>query len=107
MNTICIKTNNNNAINYLLEKLKKYNFNDISFTCRKFKIFQNLFLHYKGSDLKKFVYNISNLLTSLVIDIYEDDIIKRIIDFLNPYQGLYIYIYQYIRVIYSERQNVS
>ncbi len=79
MNTICIKTNNNNAINYLLEKLKKYDFNDISFSCRKFKVFHNLFLHYKGSDFKKFICNISSLLTSLIIDIYEDDIIKKII----------------------------
>ena len=63
MNTICIKTNNNNAINYLLEKLKKYDFNDISFSCRKFKVFHNLFLHYKGFNtieqkeiLQKFKY---------------------------------------------------
>ncbi len=83
MKTICIKTNNDNAINYLLENLKISKFPDVSFSCRKFKIFQNLFIHYKGSNFNQFKYDIAILLTSLILNIYEDTIVKKII--LNNY----------------------
>lgn len=79
MNTICIKTNNDNALDYLLKKIKSLNFPNISYSCKKFKVFQNFFIHYKGSNYKLFLCTISKLLSCLVLDIYEDDIVKKII----------------------------
>lgn len=79
MNTICIKTNNDNALDYLLKKIKSLNLPNVSYSCKKFKVFQNFFIHYKGSNYKLFLCTISKLLSCLVLDIYEDDIVKKII----------------------------
>lgn len=75
MKTICIKTNNDNALDYLLKNIR--NLPNVSFSCKKFKVFQNFFIHYKGSDSKIFLCDISELLSSLVLDIYEDNIVKK------------------------------
>lgn len=79
MKTICIKTNNENAIEYLLKMLKDYNLEDVYFSCKKFKSFKNLFIHYKGSNLRIFLFNISEILSFLVLELYEKDIVTRIL----------------------------
>ena len=79
MKTICIKTNNENAINYLLKTLKKINLQDVHFSYKEFKIFKNIFIHYKGSNLNIFLFKISDILSSLVLEIYEKDIANRIL----------------------------
>jgi len=79
MKTICIKTNNENAIEYLLKMLKDYNLEDVYFSCKKFKSFKNLFIHYKGSNLKFFLFNISEILSFLILELYEKDIVSRIL----------------------------
>ena len=79
MKTVCIKTNNQNAIDYLLKTLKKCNLKDVYFSCKNFKIFTNIFIHYKGSNLNIFLFNISEILSSLVLDVYENDIAYRIL----------------------------
>lgn len=79
MKTLCIKTNNLKAINYLLENLKKLELNDVCFSCHKFKVYHNIIIHYKGKDLKLFLSTISNLLVFLVLDLFEDIIIRKIL----------------------------
>ena len=79
MKTICIKTNNESVINYLLENLENLNLKDVCFSCKNFKIFKNFFIHYKGQDLDLFLCDISDILTSLVLDFYEDVIAKNLI----------------------------
>ena len=77
MKTICIKTNNENAIEYLLKMLKNYNLEDVYFSCKKFKSFKNLFIHYKGSNLKFFLFNISEILSFLIFICIFDNIRLR------------------------------
>ena len=79
MKTICIKTNNKNVIDYLLSQLKNLKLQDVYFSCKKFKVFKNIIIHYKGSNLKLFLYNITEILSSLIFNFYEIDIAKRII----------------------------
>lgn len=79
MKTICIKTNNKNVIDYLLSQLKNLKLQDVYFSCKKFKVFSNIFIHYKGSNLKLFLYNITEIFSSLIFNFYEIDIAKRII----------------------------
>lgn len=79
MKTICIKTNNKNVIDYLLSQFKNIKLQDVYFSCKKFKIFSNIFIHYKGSNLKLFLYNITEIFSSLIFNFYEIDIAKRII----------------------------
>ena len=79
MKTVCIKTNNCKAINYLLENLKKLELDEVYFSCHKFKVYNNIIIHYKGKNLELFLSTIANLLVFLVLDIFEDSIIKKIL----------------------------
>ena len=79
MKTVCIKTNNESVINYLLESLENLSLKDVYFSCKNFKVFKNFFIHYKGQNLNLFLCDISDILTSLVLDFYEDVIAKNLI----------------------------
>ena len=79
MISICIKTNDSKAITYLLEKLKNFKLENIYFSCRKFRHYQNIIIHFKGLNKKSFLCEISNMLSTLVINIYEKTIINKII----------------------------
>lgn len=79
MKTVCIKTNNESIINYLLESLESLGLKDVYFSCKNFKVFKNFFIHYKGQNLDLFLCDISDILTSLVLDFYEDVIAKNLI----------------------------
>lgn len=79
MKSICIKTNNNDTIEYLLDKLKNIEINNIKFSCLKFKIYTNIIIHYTGNCPQLFFYTISNMLSNLVIDVFEKNIIKKIL----------------------------
>ena len=79
MKTICIKTNNLKALNYLLENFKKIELDDIYFSCHKFNIYNNIFIHYKGDNINTFFNLVSNILAFLVLDIYEDNITNKIL----------------------------
>ena len=79
MKTICIKTNNESIISYLLEKLENLNLKDVCFSCKNFKIFKNFFIHYNGQDFDLFLCDISDILASIVLEFYEDVIAKNLI----------------------------
>lgn len=79
MKSICIKTNNPESINYLLNQLKNSKIENIYFSCKKFKIYKNIIIHFKGIDEQKFLKDLSRLLSSLVINVFEEKIINKII----------------------------
>ena len=79
MKTICIKTNNQNAINYLLKILEDYNLESVKFSCKQFKSFKNIIIHYKGSNIQFFTLNISKILSMLIIDQYEQEMSYNIL----------------------------
>ena len=79
MKSLCIKTNNSKAIDYLLDNFKKIDLKDVYFSCHKFNIYNNIFIHYKGLDENLFFSTISNILSFLVLDIYEDSITRNIL----------------------------
>lgn len=79
LKSLCIKTNNNRVINYLLDEFSNAKLNDLYISTSKFKLYNNFIIHYKGKELDTF-YNItSNILSSLVINLYEEALLKRII----------------------------
>ncbi len=78
MKSICIKSNNQKAIEYLLDKLKNLQFDNLYYSCKQFKIYKNIIIHYKGKDELAFFNLISDILTYLIIDIYEEKLIKKI-----------------------------
>lgn len=89
MKTLCIKTNNNKTIDYLLDNLNKTDLAEISFSCHKFNIYNNIFIHYKGNNENLFFSSMSNILSFLVLDVYEDSITKSIL------QKEYFYLDQF------------
>ena len=79
MKSLCIKTNNKNNIDYLLNSLENISISDILFSCKTFKHYTNIIIHYIGNDVELFVSNISDLLTALIFDNFEHTILKKII----------------------------
>ena len=78
--TICIKTNNKNISNYLLNELEYFEMKNIYVSCYKFKIYTNVIIHYTGKSINDFLNKISVLLTYSVLDFYEPKIIQSIIN---------------------------
>ena len=100
LKSICIKTNNKDFINYLLNELEihefeKYNleknnlekFNDLKFddlknifiSKLKFSKYTNIIIHYKGKNVKKFLYFVSDIISSGIIKYYEQKILKHLL----------------------------
>ncbi len=55
MKSICIKTNNSDLIQYLLNELNDLELEQVYFSCRKFKHYNNIIIHYKGLDNNLFL----------------------------------------------------
>ena len=83
MKSICIKTNDSKILYYLLDALNDIDLDNICFSFNEFKCYKNIIIHYKGNNIKDFNNIVSNMLSFLVIDIFEESIIKKII--LNNY----------------------
>lgn len=81
MKSFCIKTNNREIINYLLNKFDKIDFANISYIDRKFKIYNNFIVHYTGENLEEFYKILGNIITDTIIKFYEIHIIRRILGF--------------------------
>lgn len=79
MKSICIKITNTKTAEYLLEKLYTFQLDEVYFSCKKFKIYQNIIIHFKGKNEKVFLKNISEMLSFLIIDLFEENIIKNLI----------------------------
>lgn len=77
--SICIKTNNYDNINYLLNLLDNTHMQNVCYSCNKFKHYKNVIIHYTEKFKKNFISTISEILSYLVINNYEEAIIKRLI----------------------------
>lgn len=79
MKSICIKTNNSDLINYLLNELKNVDLKNICFSENEFKLYKNVIIHYSGNNDSLFFSKIASILCFLVIDEWEEDLLKRLI----------------------------
>lgn len=77
MKSFCIKNNNNEILEYLLNSIKEINMEGISFSKKSFKYYNNLIVHYKGSNSALFVYKMSEIITNCILKFYEKNIVKR------------------------------
>lgn len=80
MKSLCIKTNNSNIINYLTEDFNKLNLSDVYISISTFKIYKNVIIHYKGTDIDLFINSISSLLANAIILFFEEQLINNIIN---------------------------
>lgn len=79
MRSLCIKTNDTDLLNYLLNELKNTDLKNICFSENEFKVYKNIIIHYFGNDEPLFLSKISSILSFLVIDELEDTLLKRLI----------------------------
>ena len=54
MKSFCIKTNNNDILDYLLNRIKEIDFEGLIYSKNKFKVYSNIIIHYEGEDNKAF-----------------------------------------------------
>lgn len=80
MKSFCIKTNNIEIQNYLLKNLSYIDFDDIHFINRKFKIYENIIVHYTGEKECEFVNILSNIICDCILLFFEPVLIKRSIN---------------------------
>ena len=79
MKSVCIKTNNTNSIQYLLNELNHIDLEHTCFSIRDFKHYKNIIIHYTGKDIDLFFKKISNILSFLVIDELEESLLNNLI----------------------------
>lgn len=92
MNSFCIKTNNNDILDYLLKRIKEINFEELIYSKNKFEIYENVIIHYQGKDNEKFLNFLSELITEVVLEFYEEKLIKQILNYN------YFYFNEYERI---------
>lgn len=76
--SICIKTNNNKIINYLLNSFK--NKENFLVSNKQFKIYNNIIIHYVGDNYRHYYNILSNCIYNLILNFFEKDIIRRLIN---------------------------
>ena len=80
MKSLCIKTNNSKILDYLLNELKCSDIKHICFSKNEFKNYKNIIIHYiSENDYPYFFSKMSTLLAFMIIDEFEDILMKRII----------------------------
>lgn len=79
MKSICIKTNNENLLDYLLNELDYIEVKPVAISKNQFKNYKNIIIQYSGNDNKKFVHEVSCILSCLVIDELEESFLKMIL----------------------------
>ena len=79
MKSICIKMTNQNITKHLLEQLNEFKLDDVYFSCKKFKIYYNIIIHYKKKNEKLFFEETSKILATFIIDLFEEKIIQNLI----------------------------
>lgn len=94
MKSFCIKTNNSSILNYILNRIEKIDFEDLIYSKNIFKIYQNVIIHYHGKNNQKFFEFLSELITEVIIEFYEEKLIKQILD----YNYFYFDDYERVRI---------
>ena len=80
LKSFCIKTNNKKIVDYLLNSFESLDLDKLYISKLEFKLYNNFIVHYKGNNLDLFYETFSNILSSAIIEFYEKDIIKHIIN---------------------------
>lgn len=79
--SFCIKSNNKEVLNYLLSSFKGSSPDNFYLSKNKFKIYNNIILHYTGNDDTIFYNYISSLIQHTILKYYEPKIIHNTINF--------------------------
>lgn len=89
MKSFCFKTNNTQVLNYLLNRIQEIDFENLIYSQNQFKIYKNITIHYRGNNNNKFYNFLTELIGEVVIEFYEEKILKQLINYN------YFYFYEY------------
>lgn len=79
MKSVCLKTNNDEIISYVIKRLEN-EFDEIVISTNKFKVYKNVIVHYTGQNERNFLINFSGVLATMIAIFYEERILDKIID---------------------------
>ena len=81
MKSICVKTNNIEILDYLLNRISNEDFENLAYTKKQFKIYNNIIIHYQGKENSKFIQFLSNIIEEAIIIFYQEKIMKQLINY--------------------------
>ena len=81
MKSFCFKTNNTQILNYLLNRFQEIDFENLIYSQNQFKIYKNITIHYRGNNNNKFYNFLTELIGEVVIEFYEEKILKQLINY--------------------------
>ena len=81
MKSFCIKTNNSSLLDYMLERIETIDFENLTYSKNKFRIYENIIMHYLGKNNIEFYNFICNLISEVVIKFYEEKILKQLLNY--------------------------
>lgn len=79
MVSLCIKTNKNIIVNYLIDNISKIQLDDIVFVTKNFSKYSNVIIHYLGNNIPEFYSELSTVIANCIIDNYESLIIHKLL----------------------------
>lgn len=79
MKSIALKSNNSHVLEYLQQELENLNMDNIYYSKKKFKHYNNIIIHYTGNNDELFITKLSSLLSLLIVYELEDSILNQII----------------------------
>ncbi len=77
MKSICIKINNNSIIKYLFERFSLLELDNLYLSSNSFKIYDNIIVHYCGTNIDLFYDCICSILTDTILKFYEPIVLKK------------------------------
>lgn len=81
MKSMCIKTNNQYIIDYLLKEFSNIDLDCIYLSSNSFKIYDNVIIHYSGNNINNFYKVLCDKLTKCILFFYEKRLTKNIISY--------------------------
>lgn len=81
MKSYCIKTNNSQILDFLQEKFADMPLSDIYFSKNNFRIYSNIIIHYKGTNISTFLNYLSDVLCECILHFFEPILISRLINY--------------------------
>jgi len=80
MISLCIKINDDNVLDYLVNEINKTTISKVTCKRHKFKVYENVIVHFQGDDFESFFDCISTVVTNAITLFFEDKLIKDLID---------------------------
>ncbi len=77
MKSLCIKINNNSIIKYLLNRFSLLELDNLYISSNSFKIYDNVIVHYSGSNINLFYDYVCIILTDMILKFYEPVVLKK------------------------------